>query len=274
MRTKFLAASLATLFTHALATAAPAPTPTPMAPTGPWNVEFADSMCLLSRPYGPKQEIRLILKPSMVGDKLEIIVTTAKTRISEGRSGKATLAVAGEVAADEMYFNAYSTAKARLLRIGSKEETLTFSALRDTLAIDAERESRHLFALPGIERARPVLNHCLDQLRTIYKVSKADLASIKTEPQTSLPKLFSTSDYPAEALSLNQSGTVGVLLWVEANGHVSTCEVIEPINSLSLKQATCNILQRRARFTPAMNMAGKPVRAPVFTRVRWALPFY
>ncbi len=270
MRTKILAASLAALFTHALAAAAPAPTP--MAPTGPWNVEFADSMCLLSRPFGPKQEIRLILKPSMIGDKLELIVATTKTRMGDGRHGKATLAVAGKVVADEMYFNAYSTAKARLVRIGSKEETLALSALRDTLAIDAERESRHLFALTGIERARPVLNLCLDQLRTIYKVSKADLAQIMTEPQASLPRLFSSSDYPAEALSKNESGTVGVLLWVEANGRVSTCEVIEPINSLALKQTTCSILQRRARFTPAVNMAGKSVRAPIFTRVRWMLP--
>jgi protein TonB len=105
----------------------------------------------------------------------------------------------------------------------------------------------------------------------MYKVAKADLAPIVTEPQAVLRKYFSTDDYPLEAFNKNQSGIVGVLLWVEPDGRVSTCEVIEPIAALILEQATCTILKRRARFTPAKNAAGKAVRAPTSARIKWQL---
>ena len=163
MRINILAASFATLLAHTMAAAAPAPAL--MNPSGPWHVEYAGSQCLLGRAYGTKPEIRLILKPSMIGDELEIIVTTDRTRFSDRQSGKVALVIAGKPVADEQYFSAYSTAKTRVVRIGSVDETLKLSALRDTLSIDAERETHYLFALTGIERAHLALNVCLDQLR-------------------------------------------------------------------------------------------------------------
>jgi len=63
-----------------------------------------------------------------------------------------------------------------------------------------------------------------------------------------------------------------VLVWVDATGRVSTCEIIESSAAAPLQEATCNIIKRRARFTPAKDAAGKPIRAPFFYRVRWALP--
>ena len=49
LRLKYFALMVAILLAQGAATAAP---PLPMTPTGPWNVEFADSMCLLRRAYG------------------------------------------------------------------------------------------------------------------------------------------------------------------------------------------------------------------------------
>lgn len=269
MPMKWLAATFALLFASSIATAAPAPAL--LTPSGPWHVEYAGSMCLVSRPYGTQPEIRLILKPSMVGDKLEIIVTTARTLIKGRQSGKVAMAIAGKPVAEEVGFSAYSTAKARLVRIWNADETLTLSSLRDTLSIDAEAEGRFQFALTGIERARPALNACLDQLRAMYNVTKADLAPIATEPQATIRKFFRTNDYPLKALDKKQSGTVGLLLWVEPTGLVSKCEVIEPTAARVLEEKSCSVLQRRARFIPAKNAAGLAIRAPVTTRINWLL---
>ncbi len=251
---------------------AAAPVSAPLTPSGPWHIEYADSMCLLSRPYVAKPEVRLIIKPSMIGDKLELIVMTAKTNLRPRRSGGVAMANAEEPVADELSYSAYSTAKARLVRIRSAKESLTLAALRDTLTIDAKGEVSHRFSLPGLQRARPALNACLDQLRAIYKVSPTDLAPIATEPKASVVSFFSTSDYPIPALRKNESGTVGVLLWIEPSGRVSTCEVIEPIASEALEQQTCNVLTRRARFTPAKDAAGNAIRAPSTARITWQLP--
>jgi TonB family protein len=267
VRITSLAACVALLLTHGVATAAPA---APLlTPTGPWNVEFADSMCLLSRPFGTTT---LFLKPGMLGSSLEIIVTQPATSIADPVGGKAVIGVAGSPPVAESYFTAYSTARMRLLRINLRDDSLALSGVRGSLAIEAQPESEHLFSVAGIERALPVLTTCVDQLRTLYKVGQADLAAIATKPKADLKNYFSSADYPEEALNKRQFGTVGVLLWVEADGRISTCEKIESSASLILERATCNILKRRARFAPALDAAGTAVRFPIFSRIRWELP--
>jgi TonB family protein len=270
MRTKVLAAAFTILFAHTIATAAPAPAL--LAPTGPWNVEFADSMCLLGRPYGKDGALNLLLKPSMVGDNLEIIVTRATTASASGEIGRAVLAIAGHKIGGDAFFTAYSTANSRLLRVRVAEDKIAMSAIHETLAIDAGGESRHLFAVPGIERALPVLSECVQQLRAIYKISETDLAAIVTKPELNASGFFSFNDYPREALNKGQSGTVGVLIWIESNGRVSSCEIVETSSAPSLDQTTCEMYKRRGRFRSARNAAGTAVRAPMFTRVSWTMP--
>ena len=268
MRIVILALSFAFLG-HAMATAAPAPPP--MTPSGPWTVEFADSMCLLSRAYGKDRAINLAFKPGLVGNELEIIVLKSTSAIADPNGGKAILAVPGIATIGDGGFWAYSTPKARLVRIDA-DDKLPMAALRGSLSIDADDEGRYAFALPGIERALPVLTRCLGQLRAAYKISDAVMAAIATPPKADVLRLFSTNDYPREAARLEQSGTVGVLSWVETSGRVSSCEVIESSGAAALDQATCSIIQRRARFTPATDAAGKAIRAPTFHRIRWELP--
>jgi TonB family protein len=271
VRLKFLAASAIVLFAHTMAAAAPKP-PALMAPTGPWNVDFADKMCLLMRPYGKDGSTHLMLKPAMLGDSLEIIVTKTTSASSDPQSGKAALSIWGTPSAAETYFTAYSTASARLIRIWIKEDAIPLSTVRGTLQIDAKHEGRHLFAIPGIENALPILSKCLDQLRAAYKISDTDLAAIVTKPDASPASIFSSDDYPREALIKGQAGTVGVLIWIEATGRVSTCEVIESSAAPILEKTTCDILTRRARFAPAKDAAGAAIRSPSFSRIRWLLP--
>ncbi len=124
----------------------------------------------------------------------------------------------------------------------------------------------------GIDRALPILSHCVTQLRAIYKVSETDLAAIVTPPKGTVINFFSTNDYPDEALRKQQFGTVGALVWLETTGRVSTCTIIESSAGPTLEDATCNILKRRGHFIPATDVQGKSIRAPIFTRIRWEIP--
>jgi TonB family protein len=271
MRIDRITALLAILLTPSLALAAPKIS-TPRMPTGPWNVEFADSMCVLSRPFGNDGLSNLALKPAMLSQDFEIVVTEPARGSREPNSGPVVVTVAGMTKVQDSRFTAYNTSKMRLLRMQVNEKQLALSAVNGTISIEAKDENRHHFAVPGIDRAFPILTRCVDQLREAYKVSKADLAAIATMPEGLLPGLFSTDDYPQEALSKGQYGTVGVLLWVDEAGKVATCEVIEAGAAASLKETTCGIFKRRAKFVPAKGSDGKAIRAPIFTRIQWRLP--
>ena len=87
-----------------------------------------------------------------------------------------------------------------------------------------------------------------------------------------LPSLFSTDDYPQAAIRGEEQGTTAARLTISADGRVSDCSVTSSSGSSSLDSATCNILKRRARFTPAKDQNGQAISDTTSTRIRWELP--
>ena len=90
--------------------------------------------------------------------------------------------------------------------------------------------------------------------------------------KASLPSLFSTSDYPAAALRAGEQGTTAFAVAIDATGRVTHCSIAKGSGSFSLDWATCSIIQRRARFTPARDGAGRAVGDRTEGRIRWVLP--
>jgi protein TonB len=88
----------------------------------------------------------------------------------------------------------------------------------------------------------------------------------------SLIGLFSSEDYPNSALSANEQGTTAVQLTIGTDGRVSGCNITSSSGSSSLDNATCNILRRRARFSPAMDSDGHPTTDTYSQRITWRVP--
>ena len=86
-----------------------------------------------------------------------------------------------------------------------------------------------------------------------------------------LAGLFSADDYPADAQMRDEQGTVRVELEIDKRGRVSRCNVIDSSGSSSLDSATCRILMRRARFTPARDSSGRPVGDTYTQSISWRL---
>lgn len=84
--------------------------------------------------------------------------------------------------------------------------------------------------------------------------------------------LFSSDDYPSEALRAGETGTVHVLLTIDTSGRVSDCHVKLSSLSPSLDAATCRVLSERARFEPAHDRAGRPVADNYSQRITWKIP--
>jgi protein TonB len=87
-----------------------------------------------------------------------------------------------------------------------------------------------------------------------------------------LVALFSNDDYPASALRNEEQGTTVVRLTIGPDGRVSDCSITSSSGSSSLDSTTCNILRRRARFTPAKDQAGNPISDTYTQRIRWEIP--
>jgi protein TonB len=70
---------------------------------------------------------------------------------------------------------------------------------------------------------------------------------------------FSADDYPAAAIRGGDQGFVAYRLEIGTDGRVSHCTIRQSSGSAPLDAATCRIVSRRSRFTPAQDSAGRYV---------------
>jgi protein TonB len=84
--------------------------------------------------------------------------------------------------------------------------------------------------------------------------------------------LFSGDDYPASAQAAGAEGTARATLTIGPDGRVVGCNLIQSTGNGALDAATCNILRRRAKFTPARDSNGQPTTDTYTTPpIRWQL---
>jgi len=87
-----------------------------------------------------------------------------------------------------------------------------------------------------------------------------------------LALLFSTDDYPMTAIRREEQGTVAFKLSVGRRGYVTDCQIVSSSGSEALDDATCDILESRAKFEPARDGLGKRVTDEYSGRIHWELP--
>lgn len=68
------------------------------------------------------------------------------------------------------------------------------------------------------------------------------------------------SDYPRAAGDAGVQGTVLAFFDVGTDGRVSGCRVVESSRDAELDMVTCRLIERRFRYAPARDAAGRPVR--------------
>lgn len=83
--------------------------------------------------------------------------------------------------------------------------------------------------------------------------------------------VFPERDIPRQAL-FELHGDVGYRLVIGTSGRVERCDIVAPSGSSVLDEATCRLLQRRARYEPARDAGGRAVPDVVVSRASWALP--
>jgi protein TonB len=87
-----------------------------------------------------------------------------------------------------------------------------------------------------------------------------------------LRTLFGPDDYPASAQASGAEGTVQATITIGTDGRVVGCNVTRSSGNSSLDSATCNIIRRRAKYTPARDSNGNPTSDTIQTPpIRWQL---
>jgi len=249
----------------------------PLQPTGKWVVEFADSACVASRSFGtPEDRLDLHLKAPLLGQNYEVAIVIPDTKQPRGNGfDHGWIERADGSQAAPITAISYSTvAKTQMTRFHVDSEKYVIGQDGERIILQINKQRRYDFTLPGLKNAQRVLDQCLSGLRKEFGVSDEVRRQIATAAASrgSIVRYFTTNDYPWDAVQKGEQGQVGVLFWIEVNGRVAECRVIETSHRQSLDDRTCEVIRQRARFKPALDLQGSPIRSPQFQRIRWIMP--
>ncbi|WP_426164960.1 energy transducer TonB [Sandarakinorhabdus sp. DWP1-3-1] len=78
-------------------------------------------------------------------------------------------------------------------------------------------------------------------------------------------------DYPRAALQAGASGTVHLRFVVDVDGRAHDCEVTRSSGNADLDATTCKLIEKRLRYRPETDAAGRPYAVVVTGRQVWEL---
>jgi hypothetical protein len=246
------------------------------APTGKWNVDFADAQCIAQRDYGsPGRVLKLVLKVPAVGSVVQVAVVrsaiptpaeqaNATITIDDGRPRKIGMLA---------YSMNGSREQVHLLNIPSAD----FEPVRHARILTVRSSVfEETFALSQMQPLLKVMDDCVADLRRAFNFVEGDgdppgLKS-RAKSKAGLASLFSDRDYPAVAVVNAQGGRVEFVLLIGEDGRIADCTIVATSRVPSLDSQACALLKARARFDPARGLDGKPAKD--FTRgaIVWRMP--
>ena len=260
----------AILFAQALPAAPPR---VPLQPTGSWVLDYGETQCIASRQYGTTEKPLILgIRPAPNGETYELIVGRARYGpefaeefegsvdfgngpitswlLHYGRSGK-------KVSLDQFRISASDMSQAGV----SKSATLHTRGGPDVT-----------FALANMPALLKGLADCTADLKRYWNMEPPEKDKIATVSKGEVRSIFSDTDYPAEAMKNHQEGRVQFLLLIDERGKVAACHVLKASGVPVLDGMGCQVIGQRAKFKPALDKQGKPIRSTYITPlVVWAI---
>jgi TonB family protein len=90
-------------------------------------------------------------------------------------------------------------------------------------------------------------------------------------PHRPIPQLIFKDDYPLAALNNGDEGPVLAEILVTPTGTVDDCRVAVSSGSQLLDASTCNVIRKRAQFSPATDPANRPMYGIYRQVITWSI---
>lgn len=259
-----------------LVAASSPPAPPPLQPIKPWVVNYDTAECTAQRSYGdPANPSVLVIGPSAWGDNYELMI------VREGQGPKYAEELQGSVDFGTGPIKAWllrwggKTPKPReyiKFRINGAQMAEAHSADAVSFHIDGRRDIA--FSLAAVPALFDTLKDCTVDLQHYWNMIDPEQKKIAAPPVGDIRSIFTSDDYPDEAMAHNQEGKAQFQLFIDEKGKVAACYVLEPSGIPALDGLGCQVIRKRATFKPAIDTAGKPIRsAYVPPPVQWRFEY-
>lgn len=245
----------------------------PLQPTKKWVVDFAESQCAAMRSYSADQNnpLTLAFKPSSTGRMMQIFI---------GEPGGKQAPLQHDVTVT-IHGAKPTVVRTTLLRYADPEKKLNLAsvilphekaeALRNSTGLSiAGIGYRQAFSFGQMHGVMAALDECVSSLRQWWHIGEAKSAvKVPAKPHKPLDLYLRDDDYPGIARNKAFEGELVLTLLVDEQGGVKNCTVEETSGVAVLDAMGCGVLANRARYHPALDESGKPLKSHDFARIRF-----
>lgn len=267
--------------------------PTSLAKTTKWEMRYDDDSCTLATRFGADQDsVLLVFNRYDPGDGFDFRLYGRPLRFNGGLSMPIDVAFGAQPLQRFEAVSAMATDAAKTPAViisGARLDGWTYPkgrydpAIRPP-AVTPQQEAAVTsitFKRPGAgpiqlqtgSMAAPMqaMRDCTDNLLRHWGFDPAVQRALsrRAQPTGNPSNWLRSGDYPTGALWSGENGLVRFRLDVEADGSVSNCRILFRTNPDSFADLSCKLLRERARLSPALDSAGKPVKSYYLSQVRW-----
>jgi TonB family protein len=237
-------------------------------PVTNWNLDYGEVQCVAARGYGDASNpITLGIRPAPNGESYELLVRLPRSGpvLAKELPGSVDFGP-GPIKAWLLYYGVKGQ-KASLyqFRIPASEMAKARSATAVTFhANGGEDFSFALMVMPAVLDG---LEKCTSDLKRYWNMGGEKDGRIARPATTrgDLRAVFTNDDYPSDAYDRRQEGDARLLLLISETGSVAGCHVEVASGVPALDAMGCQIIRERAKFEPARDAAGKPIKSTVVT---------
>lgn len=268
-----------------------ATTPAIYPASSPWNLHYADDSCLLVRGFGTGQTKALLrFEKTAPSERFSLTLLGGPLRLNSGLTRRISLtfgpggtpdtregAPVGDMMIGEvktplvivesasLYGQPPASVLEEVARSPAAEAKIT------QLLVALRGGSEFILKLGPMDKPMAALRTCTDNLVKGWGLDPDVQKSLRSSPVPlkSPGDWLRSGDYPAVMLSSGKSAVVRFRLIVDASGGVTGCSIPSSTKGEEFGKTTCNVLVKRARFTPAVDAGGKPVASYYVNSVTW-----
>lgn len=263
--------------------------PVVLSPSSPWNVNYADDSCRIGRVFADGKGMAVFyIDQFEPGPMMNVLVASKAFEHYAGSKVVARFGPGGAertidqlISADlgkvgpAIMVNSFALVDGGTTEVAdlSKSEPAPLTELKPATAEQAQaitwfevkRGSRPAvrFALGPMRDPMAALRKCTEELLTHWGIDVAAHRTLtkKPTPSGNPGSWVSNSDYPMHLASQGVEGIIQFRLLIDEAGKVTSCHIQQSTRPAEFDKKVCDVMSKRARFDPALDAQGKPIKS-------------
>lgn len=236
-----------------------------------WNVDYGASQCTAASTYDDAgQPVVVGIVPSINGDRYKLLISMPQPGPAFAKEAKGTVDFGSGPIMSPTLFYGHTGVPLNVRQFEISSADLQQARSAGGVRFHSSDGADFTFALANMSDVIDVLHSCSADLQRYWNAQGVPSTRPASSVAADLRTLYTPADLPGgtwyrspESLSPARSSAFELL--VDERGTVAGCDSVSPTGAPILEASFCTTMKEKARFKPAVDSAGNPVRSVVTT---------